>query len=204
MAVEIDNSDEISRCIIYARFFHGEAHVDELLWKFEGSGTDGKMHESAVLRRLASDSVDVHRIGCGIAAQQNVRMNEPPPGPKRRYYCGFRTASVASLPREGDGYIIDIKNEPENGEDAHVDVALTILVEGKNARAVRRTDAGMALAEQFGPPEPYLCDCDIADNEHPLKRNGMQCLVSGLKDRWPNLVLPDYTAPSEQRTTSVL
>jgi hypothetical protein len=46
----------------------------------------------------------VHRIGCKIAASQNERAGHPPPGPKRRYYCGFRSASYASLPNLGDGY----------------------------------------------------------------------------------------------------
>ena len=193
MPVEIDDSDEICRCIVYARFFDGEAHVDELLWKFEGSGLDGKMHESAVLRRLAPEPSDVHRIGCAIAARQNTRLNEPAPGSKRRYYCGYRSAAVASLPRVGDGYTIEISNEPEDGEDAHVDVALTITVEGKSARAVRRTDAGIAMAEQFGPPEPHICECDAADTEHPMVRFGPQCLISSFRDRWPNLILPDLS-----------
>jgi hypothetical protein len=55
------------------------------LFRFDG-GTrdDGALHESAVLRRLAKDASDVHRIGCKMAAAQNARKQNPPPGPKRR------------------------------------------------------------------------------------------------------------------------
>lgn len=140
-----------------------------------------------MLRRLAPEAADVHRIGCAIAASQNERKQNPPPGPARRYYCGFRTASVASLPREGDGYAIAYSNIPEGGEEAHVDVALTIFVEGKNAKALRRTDAGLALAEQFGPPAPHRCDCDAEDHQHPFDVFGEDCLVSNLPHRWSSI-----------------
>lgn len=202
MPVTIDASDEISRCIIFARFFDGEVHTDELLWKFEGSGEDGKTHESAVLRRLAPVPSDVHDIGCGIAAKQNEDRNQPDPGPKRRYYCGFRTAAVASLPTGGDGYTIEIMNSPEHGVDAHVDVALTVLVTGRSARAARRTDAGLAMAEQFGPPEAYQCECDIGDGEHPLIKFGPECLVSGLKDRWPHVFLGELPLTMSDELTA--
>jgi hypothetical protein len=185
MRLEINESDEISRCIIYDRAFDHDVHVDEHLWRF-----DSTSRESAVLRRLAPNAEDVHEIGCGIAAHQNERKGNPSPGNSRRYYCGFRTASVASLPTAGDGYSIAITHSPEGGVDAHVDVALTIFVEGKNARAVRRTDAGLAMAEQFGPPEPYICDCDRGDNHHPIARWGTECLTGGINGRWPGLVLP--------------
>lgn len=189
MCVEIDDADEISRCIIFDRAFEDDLHVDALLWRFESKDDDGVYHESAVLRRLAPEEADVHRIGCGIAAAQNARKKEPEPGPRRRYYCGFRTASYASLPSEGEGFIIAITNMPEGGEDAHVDVALTVTAESKNARAVSRTDAGLALAEQFGPPAPHRCECDIADDLHPFSRWGAECLLSGLRDRWPSVQL---------------
>jgi len=189
MPVEITDADEISRCIVYDRAFDHSLHVDEFLWRFENTQSDGASHESGVLRRLAPDAEDVHRIGCGIAANQNERKNNPPPGQGRRYYCGFRTASYASLPTTGNGYYITITNVPENGEESHVDVALTVTVEGKNAKAVRRTDAGIALAEQFGPPAAHRCDCDVGDDQHPFALWGPECLVSGLRDRWPDLVL---------------
>ncbi len=190
MPVQIDEADEISRCIIFDRAFEQNIHVDEFLWQFESSGADGNYHQSAVLRRLAPEPSDVHAIGCAIAASQNARKNEPPPGPNRRYYCGYRTASVASLPKQGDGYEIVLTNVPEDGEEAHVDVALIISVAGKNARAARRTDAGLALAEHFGPPEAHRCQCDDEDDQHPFSLWGEECLTVGMRDRWPALIMP--------------
>lgn len=185
--MEITGGDELSRCIIFDRAFDGEVHSDELLWRFEKTKDDGASHESAILRRLAPEPSDVHRIGCGIAALQNSRKNEPPPGPTRRYYCGFRSASVSSLPTEGPDFTLVYRNVPEGGEAAHVDVALFVTAEGVNARANRRTIAGIALAEVFGPPEPHVCDCDSHDHNHPIVKRGPSCLTSGLRDRWPTL-----------------
>ena len=200
MPVEINDSDEISRCIIYARAFEQGIHVDELLWLFGQTRDDGASHESAVLRRLAPNSEDVHEIGCGIAAVQNARKPIPVGSPDRRYYCGFRTASIASLPKEGDGYRIEFTNDGEDGLEAHVDVALTIMVEGKSAKATRRTDAGLALAEHFGPPEPHRCECDIKDPNHPFELLGPECLTLGLQKKWSSIKFdPEETTEITQK-----
>lgn len=191
MAVEIAKTDYISRCIIFDRFFQSNVHTDELLWVFgKTSETTGASHESAVLRRLSPKPDDVHSIGCAIARYQNVGRGDPPPGDGRRYYCGFRTAAVSDIPIEGEGYRIKLTSLPENGVESHVDVAVTITAQGRSAKATRRTDAGIALAEQFGPPEPHICECDVADDYHPFNRWGTSCLFSGLLDRWPDLYIP--------------
>lgn len=187
MGVEITDDDEVSRCIIFDRFFNQNIHTDALLWQFGAQGDDGATHESGVLRRIASLSQDVHLIGCRIAAIQNEKRSNPPPGPKRRYYCGFRTARVGDLPRTGEHYSLAISNVEEFGEKAHVDFALTISATGKNARATIRTDVGLALAEQFSAPEPHQCECDLPDDQHPLQKFGPDCLIAGLKNRWPDL-----------------
>ncbi len=189
MSDDLLDDDETARCIIHDRAFDQNIHVDALLWRFESTKADGASHESAVLRRLAPTDEEVHHIGCGIAASQNQRKGNPPPGKNRRYYCGFRTAKYIALPKEGNGYKVSITNVPEDGENAHVDVALTVLVEGKSARATRRTDAGLALAEHFGPPTPYRCQADLDDNQHPFAIWGVTCLTAGLTDRWPDRVL---------------
>jgi len=188
MPVELNSDDCLSRCIIFDRAFDQNIHVNTCLWHFDSSREDGVRHESAVLRRLAPKSEDVHRIGCAIAAAQNERKNSPPPGRTRRYYCGFRTAKLSNLPNTGDGYSITYTNVPENGEEAHVDVALKILVEGKSARANRRTDAGLALAEAFGPPEPFCCECDVCDGFHPIALWGVDCLIVGISTSWDSLI----------------
>lgn len=187
MVAQIELADTIARCLIYNRFFPGNIHTDKILFSFGASGPDGKAHESAVLRSLTPQEGDVHRAGCKIAASQNLARGEPPPGPERKYYCGFREACVGEMQLEDETWRVVLTNVPEHGEDAHVDVALELLVEGRSARSVARTDAGLALAEAFGPPLPHVCACDAADEEHPLVRLGPECLTSGLKDRWPNL-----------------
>ena len=195
MTIELVADDRVSRCIIFDRAFDDNAHVDELLWRFESSDADGVYHESAVLRRLAAPSAEVHRIGCAIAAGQNARKQEPPPGRKRRYYCGYRSATFGDLPTAGDGYTVTISHSPEGGEESHLDVALTIHVEGRSARAVRRTDAGLALAEHFGPPRPHRCACDATDDKHPFDLLGADCLIAGLTERWPSINLSEVSGP---------
>lgn len=195
MTIQLVADDRISRCIIFDRAFEDNAHVDELLWRFEGSDANGIYHESAVLRRLAPASTDVHRIGCAIAAGQNVRKQEPPPGRKRRYYCGYRSATFGDLPVTGEGYTVTMSHSPEGGEESHLDVSLSIHVEGRSARAVRRTNAGLALAEHFGPPRPHRCNCDTADDQHPFDLLGADCLISGLAGKWPSLNLSEVSGP---------
>lgn len=189
MAVPIEASDTIARCLIYNRFFPGNIHTDAVLFAFGGSGADGKAHESAVLRSITPEASEVHRIGCKIAGSQNASRGEPAPGPDRKYYCGFREACVGDLQLEDDAWRVTLTNVPEHGEEAHVDVALELLAEGKSARSVARTDAGLALAEAFGQPVAHVCHCDIGDDEHPFVKLGVHCLTSGLKDRWPNLMI---------------
>lgn len=191
MPVEIDDSDEISRCIIYDRAFDQDIHVDEKLWIFGRADSDNLSHESAVLRRFAPQADDVHQIGCNIAEHQNERNDQPERGPKRRYYCGFRTAPFASLPKGGEGFEILIRHDPEDGVKAHVDVALRVTVEGKNARAGCRTEAGLALAEQFGPPAGHQCECDNDDDHHPIALWGLCCLTGGLSGRWHGIMVDD-------------
>ncbi len=193
MVGEIEAADRISRCIIYHRFFEGNVHVNDLLFNFGQAKADGAAHESAVLRSLAPTDADVHRIGCKIVAKQNdlpaTKQSD------RRYYCGFRTADVNALPLEGDGYRIELTNVEELGEKAHVDVALRIFVTGSNPRATRRTAAGMALAEKFGPVSPHICPSDNDDPGHPIIRWGVQCL--GGTVRWATLAIPTANDASE-------
>ena len=190
MLSTLTDADDISRCIIYDRAFADELHSDDKLWQFDSSAdANGIYHQSAVARRLAPRPVDVHAIGCGIAAAQNERKGDPPPGRQRRYYCGFRTASHSDLPLVGDGYRVTLCIAPEDGVDAHVDVALEVEGATRGQRANNRTNAGMALAEVFGLPEPHVCDRDSDDTEHPIARNGVECLFTNLRHKWQHLRL---------------
>lgn len=184
MSSVILDSDEIARCIIFDKAFSHDVHIDEHLWIFGQSDEHGKSHESALLVRLAQEPEMLHAMGCHIAAVQNTFRNDPVPGPKRRYYCGYRLARFGDLPKAGDGYTIEISLQPENGLEAHLDVALTIHVSGKSARRTRKTDAGLALAEQFGAPVPHVCKCDEADTFHPINQWGEKCLFGSDTSRW--------------------
>lgn len=178
MELELLPTDQISRCIIFDRAFEDDLHVDRFLFRFESKREDETYHESAVLRRLAPESDHVHEIGCLIAEAGNARKAvPPPPGLDRRYYCGFRTAEYSKLPTAGNGYTISIRHSPEGGIEAHLDIQL-VLEPGltRNGRATRRTDAGLAMAEQFGGAEPHRCPCDAKDEHHPLAKWGPQCL----------------------------
>ena len=166
--MNVEASNELSRCIIYDRAFRNNLHVDEALFIFAQTREDGASHESGVLRRLAPAANDVHRIGCAIAHAQNARKQFPPPGPNRRYYCGFRTATVSDLQLIGPGYEVTLTMDNEGEEPAHVDIALLVSATSKNERATIRTDAGLSLAEAFGPAEGYICEVDRGDHQHPL------------------------------------
>ena len=166
MTIEMD--DCISRCIIFNKAFRSGIHVDEVLFVFSTRSNDGASHESGVLRRLAPNDTDVHRIGCDIAAAQNARASDPDPGPRRRYYCGFRTAVVANLPVKGEGYAIALALIEEGGEPSHVDIAVTVSAASKNERATAKTEAGLAMAEAFGPAVEHVCDIDASDDFHPI------------------------------------
>jgi hypothetical protein len=177
MPTEISDDDHVSRCIIYQKFFHDDLHTDELLWQFGSSDSAGAAHESGVLRSLAPNVNDVHQIGCKIASIQNERFNNPAPGDKRRrYYCGCRTARVGDIPKEDEGFTLALTLIEEHGIRAHVDFALTVKGDTRNARATNRTNAGLAIAECFGAAEPHICDYDKDDGMHPLKRFGVSCL----------------------------
>ena len=167
----LEPDDILSRCIIYDRAFKGNIHVDERLFVFNASDEDGACHESGVLRRLAPQDADVHRIGCAIARKQNGRKSPPPlPGPQRRYYCGFRNAIVSELPLNGDGYSLRLTLDGENGEPAHVDIALIVLETDRSARTAIKAEAGLAIAEAFGAAVEYICCDDHGDDHHPLIR----------------------------------
>ncbi|MGJ4961208.1 hypothetical protein [Bradyrhizobium sp. HKCCYLRH3061] len=171
MTVALEEDDSIARCIIFPRFFsEDQVHLDELLWRFENSGEDGCGHESGVLRRLVPEAEQVHQIGCGIAAIQNQTAKA------RRYYCGFRNAKYGAIPLNGPDYTLTVTNTVEHGQEAHLDFALRITVEGKSARNRAKANARIAIAEAFGPAIPHICDCDTSDAEHPFKRFGDECL----------------------------
>jgi hypothetical protein len=186
MSVSIEPEDEIARCLIYPQFFEGSIHVNGKLWEFGKRASDGASHQSAVLRRLAANTGDVHRIGCKIAAIGNERLGPEVDPEKKRYYCGFRSALVNDLQLVSDDYRVVITSLPEFGEDAHVDVALFINDDvPRNRHANLRTAAGLALAEAFPQePEPHRCAVDKDDPNHPFVRLGEGCLSSGLLGPW--------------------
>lgn len=191
--MSIGPEDIISRCIIYDRAFRGNIHLDELLFIFGQSAPDGASHESGVLRRLAPKDDDVHRIGCGIASNQNERKNKPPPGPRRRYYCGFRSARVGELTLSGDGYHVSLTLDNENGEAAHVDIALSVASLDRSERNTIKVDAGLALAEAFGPAVEHVCEGDRNDDAHPLHKDP-ECLRRGVPQTFA--LLPDGGTPN--------
>ncbi len=193
MPVAMAAEDELVRSLIFSRFFPGNIHTDSVLWAFGKTLDDGAAHESGVAVSLAPTVAEIHRVGCSIAANQNADRGEPEPGPKRKYYCGYRRAKVSGLPLVGDTYEVTLTIDGEGGEPSHVDVALHYKVQGTNPRANARTIAGLALAAAFGPPDPYICAKDQQDDKHPLVREGITCLTAGFVDRWPSLYLGEVS-----------
>lgn len=172
--MQLDADDKISRCIIYGKAFHNSLHINNNLFRFDQSP-----RESLVARSIMPDDADVHAKGCSIAEAQNARINPPSGDPKRRYYCGFRTARVGDISKKGFNYELIIEIRPEDGDNSHVHVELVVQESNKSERNRIKTEAGLEMAEAFGPAEPHVCDCDLLDEKHPLTQNP-RCLIDGL------------------------
>ncbi|WP_156347312.1 MULTISPECIES: hypothetical protein [unclassified Sphingomonas] len=194
MAIVIGATDVVARCLIYPQLFLGNIQANEKLWEFGKRAADGASHQSAVLRRLAPQASDVHRIGCKIAASGNARLferiaPEQIPLEKKRYYCGYKEAVASNLQINGDEYRVELRSLPEFGEEAHVDVALFINENvPKNKQANLRTAVGVALALQFGTATPHICENDKDDTNHPIRRLGAGCLGS-LPGPWQSMTV---------------
>ncbi|WP_232494895.1 hypothetical protein [Novosphingobium kaempferiae] len=189
MAEPMSSDDELARSLVFNRFFPGNIHTDESLWAFGKTRDDDKAHESGLALSLIATEENIHSAGCQIAAAQNAERGEPEPGPKRKYYCGYRKAKVNELPLVGDDYEVSLTIDGEGGNPAHVDVALAYKVDTKHLRAHARTKAGLLLAAAFAPAVPHICECANDDDEHPLVKNGLDCLTTAFADRWPDLNL---------------
>ncbi len=189
MIVAIGQGDRLARCLIYPQLFEGNIHANSKLWEFGKRAKDGRSHQSAVLRRLAVETGDVHRIGCKISSAGNGRLAEQGKltAANQRYYCGFREALFEDFELITDEYEIEFSNVPEFDEEAHVDVALRISPDAPpNLHATLRTNAGLALAERFGAVTIHRCAADLEDRNHPFDRLGEECVSSGLPGPWQN------------------
>lgn len=170
----LSDDDVISRCIIYGKAFKGGFHVNDNLFRFDQSP-----RESVVARSVMPRSEDVHEKGCSIAELQNSRTNPPSGDPKKRYYCGFRSARIGDIETKGYSYELVIELREENGDKSHVHIELLVDEPNKSERNRIKTEAGLDLADSFGPAEEYICKCDCNDDHHPLKINP-RCLIDGL------------------------
>ena len=180
MTGAVDENEEIARCVIFPKAFQDSVHTDELLFVFGSSGDDGASHESGVLCRLAPADEDIHRTGCKIAANQNARLGVEPGDPKRRYYCAFRRARAKDVAIKSDRYWVTLTLDNEGGEPAHIDIALFVVDDAsRNERATLKSEAGLILAEAFGPPFEHICEVDTGDPLHPL-RIDPDCLTRGV------------------------
>lgn len=186
--VNINMDDTISRCLIYNKFFRNGKAAKDLLWKVHPTSGDGGIyHESGVLRRIATTDQEVHKIGCDIAAFQNSRVigkkkDKWKQEEHQKYYCGFSSGSLEELEFENDYYKIKFTLLPEHGVESHVDVMVEVKGETQDDRDYGRSEASLALAEVFGVPVPYRCECDTNDVLHPFKRFGCDCLVANYKN----------------------
>jgi hypothetical protein len=173
MLVNISAEDSISRYVIFSVNFDGDIHTDSMLFPISGRKDDGFYHWSGILRSLAKSDEQVHNIGCATAATQNKNRQDPPSGPTRRYYCGFRTAIANDLDLTFDDCILEI----ENDHDQQVDIRIMVAIKGTSAMATARTNVLLAIAEVFTEHSPHVCEIDRLDAEHPLNKFGINCLL---------------------------
>ena len=173
--MSFQESDLISRCIVYAKAFQDNIHINQHLFVFSSAKPDGASHESCVSRVVAITDAEVHAFGCDLAKKQNIDRKEPERGPKRRYYCGFRTSKYGDLRLTGDKYDIVLTLDGENGNRAHIDVALTVQSHDRNERNTIKLDAALHFAAAFGPATPFVCEEDAGDVHHPVVKNPL-CL----------------------------
>lgn len=184
MSTAIHDDDQIARCVIFPRHFQGSIHTDAALISFGSAREDGASHESGVLCKILASDDEVHEVGCRIAAKQNERSGAAVGSPKRRYYCGFRKARAGDVAVSGEGYRVILTLDGEDGEAAHVDIALFVEAHSKSERATIKVEVGMVLSEKFGPVFPHTCAGDEGDCHHPLIVDP-NCLTKGLPDRRP-------------------
>lgn len=184
----IEPADRLARSIIYNDAFANDAVSQDALLCFMGNrNPDGSFDESVYLTRLITPD-RLHALGCDQAARKNIRVSEkrvkkgldpaPESGVDRKYYCGFATAvaSVLSSP-ENDNYTVELSLIPEQGEESHVSVVLKPK-DGKKLVPNDRTEAGRLLALAFDETNPHLCDCDVADANHPVTKWGAGVLIA--------------------------
>ena len=174
---DIPSEEVVARSLLYSVFFDNEMLAESLIFPWGKSAPDGAYHASLAWRRFAPEDEDLHAYGCRLAANQNVRLGEPARGEdRRRYYCGFKQATAGALTIENDFFRTELRHLPEGGEAAHVDLSLTLKMDGKAARANARSEAGLELVGALSPTAPHVCECDLADEFHPISRWGHQCL----------------------------
>ncbi|MGD7069369.1 hypothetical protein [Acetobacter sp. AAB5] len=182
MLVSIEKSDTVSRWIFYDPAFSNGVQADEVLFPFRGrSDDDGYYHESAILDKLTSPE-EINSRGCQTAAKRNKDKLKrgPIPEGKRRYYCGYRSATYSDIRMKDERFEFKFTHRPEDDYDAHIDVALK--VDGsRQIKAQRRTEAIIILSEAFGSPYIYRCSCDNEDIEHPFDRFGTGCMSEANK-----------------------
>lgn len=180
MGEAIPDDAQLARVVIFPKCF-GEGRLsNELMFDFTSdSDHRGYKVESLFWRRYVPDDHDLHAAGCHIARERNTYRGNPPSGPKRAYYVGYRQATAADLTLVDPTFETMVEHVPiDDGTDelpelakrAHVHIALNVKAETKPLRARARTEAGSLLGAALGPVNPHVCQEDEVDGYHPLKR----------------------------------
>jgi hypothetical protein len=184
----ISDSDTLARQVIYPAAFDGALIGANALIQFLGDrNDDGSFTESLMLERLTTQQA-IHFHGCKSAKRKNEKQRlkrekaakfpvEPVPGEDRHYYCGYTRSQAKPLYIKTARYFIDLTVEEDDGEPAHVTIALRPTDLAAKLKPNDKTEAGRLLALMFADPQPHVCAEDQNDASHPINRWGAEALV---------------------------
>jgi hypothetical protein len=163
--------DRLARLIVYRKFFDGDRLSNFNMFDFtEDSRPDGKKSESLCWRLLCPQDATLHAAGCAMATRQNEERPDAV-GLKRRYYVGFREATLADLVLDKETFMTEIEVPPrDDAPPYHVHLTLSFKVTEKKARAQARSEAKSLLGRLFGSVAEHICPGDTGDDNHPARR----------------------------------
>lgn len=118
----------------------------------------GTRSESFLWHKYAPTAADVHRRGCDRQHGKNKRLADEGKDPVR--YIGARSISAGGIRAiESRGYMLMLKHQPEDGDDAHTDVAIAAPA-GASAEGIPKNTRREIIALLFkalAPLDAHTC-----------------------------------------------
>jgi hypothetical protein len=169
----IPDGDKLFRHSVRPNGFKKDAFSPRNLFRLYDQD-DGSVLASVAWQRLFPTDQHVHDYGCRLAAKQNEglvekdRLSEK----TRRIYCGayqLTARSVRALvgtPNLEEIASSNVTHHPEDGEIAHIDLAIRINANPVNIETTKTAILDRLWAASCGPLK-HVCECDADLVPHP-------------------------------------